>query len=234
MNIKYKITPEQHDNTLLLSDLINIDESEQLELFVTIPDNIRIKIIDDLASGHAEKSFHQLTFTIKENSSLDYEMRLVEKGQDQGTALEQSLTKNLNLHLAGTGAHASAHTIWFGQSNKQLIVNTMQHHQVPHTNSNCVIKTVLSDSASIQCTSMIKVDKNAQHTQAEQSNKNIMLSPQARALSVPQLEIEADDVSCKHGAAMSRFDDEQRFYLQSRGLDEQTSQELLIDAFLTI
>ncbi len=225
MTMKYTIKPEQHDNTLLLSDLLELKAMTELKLAITLPHAVKVTIIDDLTPGESEKAQHSISFTLKENSELSYQMRLID-------ASIQSLTKELDFNLAGSGAHASAHTTWLGKDDQQLIVKTMQHHQVPHTSSNCVIKTVLNDRAHMQCTSMIKVDKDAQHTQAEQSNKNIMLSPASRAVSVPQLEIEADDVSCKHGAAMSRFDDEQKFYLQSRGINNATTQQLLIEAFL--
>ena len=79
---------------------------------------------------------------------------------------------------------------------------------------------------------MIHVAKTAQHTIADQINKNIMLSSTAKAIAVPQLEIETNDVCCKHGAAISDLNDEHFFYLQSRGLDKDQTKQMLVSGFL--
>ena len=79
---------------------------------------------------------------------------------------------------------------------------------------------------------MIRVDRDAQHTDAFQESRNLLLSPRAHADAIPGLEIEADDVRCTHAAAIAQVDAEQLFYLQSRGLDEANSKRLVIDGFL--
>ena len=71
----------------------------------------------------------------------------------------------------------------------------------------------------------------AQQTRADQLNRNLLLSPQARVNTKPQLEIVADDVKCSHGATVSQLEEDELFYLQSRGLDRQLSMSLLVDAF---
>ncbi len=81
---------------------------------------------------------------------------------------------------------------------------------------------------------MIKVEKAAQHTDAHLENKNILLSNGSRAVSIPQLEIEANDVKCGHGAAVSKLNKDDIFYLESRGINAQATQRLLVDAFLNI
>jgi len=77
------------------------------------------------------------------------------------------------------------------------------------------------------------VDKDAQKTEAHQSNKNLVLSKTAQMTTCPELQIFADDVVCSHGATVGQLDDDAMFYLQSRGFDFQLAKEMLIRAFVT-
>ena len=79
---------------------------------------------------------------------------------------------------------------------------------------------------------MIYVAPGAQKTDAYQTNRNLLLSPEARAQSVPMLEILANDVRCSHGSSTSPVDPEQVFYLMSRGIPKEQAQEVLVQAFL--
>ncbi len=81
---------------------------------------------------------------------------------------------------------------------------------------------------------MIHIKKRGQQTKAELENKNVSLGQGSRAVSIPTLEIEANDVVCKHGAAISKLDAEQFFYLQSRGIAVQQARTMLIESFLTL
>jgi Fe-S cluster assembly protein SufD len=80
---------------------------------------------------------------------------------------------------------------------------------------------------------MIRVNKDAQKTDGYQANRNLLLSGNARADSIPGLEINADDVRCTHGSTVSRVDEEEIFYLMSRGIDRLESEVLLVNAFFT-
>ncbi|MBI3962124.1 MAG: SufD family Fe-S cluster assembly protein, partial [Deinococcus sp.] len=78
---------------------------------------------------------------------------------------------------------------------------------------------------------LIRVDKKAQRTNAYQANRNLVLGGEARADSFPKLEIEADDVRCTHGATVGQVDEEELFYLMTRGLDRQKAERLIIYGF---
>jgi Fe-S cluster assembly protein SufD len=108
----------------------------------------------------------------------------------------------------------------------------MQDHQVAQTSSSLHIRAVLDDESKMTSSNMIHVEKGAQNVKAQQSCKSILLSKQAHAIALPQLEIKAHNVACKHGAAISSFNQEQQFYLQSRGLDKESTKRMLIDGFL--
>ncbi len=101
----------------------------------------------------------------------------------------------------------------------------------PHGTSRQLHKCIVADRAHVVFNGKVFVPKAAQLTDAGQLNRNLLLSPKARVDTKPQLEIIADNVKCSHGATVSQLDDEEVFYLQSRGLDETTARNLLINAF---
>ena len=103
--------------------------------------------------------------------------------------------------------------------------------QAPNTKSDLLYKNTLSDTARTIFSGLIVVDPDAQKTDAYQSNRNLMLSDEAEANSLPGLEIQANDVRCTHGATSARIDREQEFYLESRGIGAVQAQELLVFGF---
>jgi Fe-S cluster assembly protein SufD len=108
---------------------------------------------------------------------------------------------------------------------------TLQIHQAPNTKSDLLYKNALLERAKTIFSGLIIVDPDAQKTDAYQSNRNLMLSDEAEANSLPGLEIQANDVRCTHGATSSRIDPEQEFYLQSRGIAKAAADELLTFGF---
>ena len=120
--------------------------------------------------------------------------------------------------LVGRGAEAQVNGVMFTEGRQQLVYNTLQHHESPACRSDLLYKGALQDRSRLVWRGMIKVDKAAQKTDGYQRNDNLMLSNEARADSIPGLEIEADDVRCTHGATSGRVDAEQLFYARARGL----------------
>ena len=105
------------------------------------------------------------------------------------------------------------------------------NHKNTNTKSNIFYKGILKDSSKAVFSGRVLVERNAQKTEATQSDKNLLLSPNVRINTKPSLEIYADDVQCGHGATASYFADEAMFYMQSRGIDKKTSEQLLIQGF---
>ena len=101
----------------------------------------------------------------------------------------------------------------------------------PHSNSNQLQKNIIADKSHGVFNGKIFVPKPAQLTDASQLNRNLLLSPQAKIDTKPQLEITADNVKCAHGATVSQLEDDEIFYLQSRGIDQDAARHLLINAF---
>jgi Fe-S cluster assembly protein SufD len=117
------------------------------------------------------------------------------------------------------------------QDAQEFDQRTLQTHQAPHTSSNLLYKNALLDRARTIFSGLIVVDPEAQKTDAYQSNRNLVLSPEAEASSLPGLEIQANDVRCTHGATTGHVDDEQMFYLESRGIRPALARELIVFGF---
>jgi Fe-S cluster assembly protein SufD len=133
--------------------------------------------------------------------------------------------------LVGRGAEAQVNGVMFTEGRQQLVYNTLQHHEAPACRSDLLYKGALQDRSRLVWRGMIKVDKAAQKTDGYQRNDNLMLSNEARADSIPGLEIEADDVRCTHGATSGRVDAEQIFYARARGLTADEAARLVVAGF---
>ena len=119
-----------------------------------------------------------------------------------------------------------------GDTQSNLKITTVQNHQASNTISKLNIKGVLDDQAKLMSDNTIIVDKNLKNITAEQMNKNLMLNENAHATSIPKLEINSNNVSCKHGATIKMLDSSELFYLQSRGIEKPEAERLLVEAFL--
>lgn len=133
--------------------------------------------------------------------------------------------------LAAPGAHSEMLALTVAHGTQEFDQRTLQIHQAPNTSSNLLYKNALLDQAKTIFSGLIVVDADAQKTDAYQSNRNLMLSDEAEANSLPGLEIQANDVRCTHGATSARIDREQEFYLESRGIRAAQAQELLVFGF---
>jgi Fe-S cluster assembly protein SufD len=134
--------------------------------------------------------------------------------------------------LAGQGAEARVTGAYAGNGSQHLDFDTTQEHAAPHTFSDLAFRGVLADRGTAVWRGMIRVDPEAQQTDAFQESRNLILSPNAHADAIPGLEIEANDVRCTHAAAIAQIDREQLFYLRARGLDEEAAKGLIVEAFL--
>ncbi len=135
--------------------------------------------------------------------------------------------------LAGPGSSAKVTGAYAGNGRQHLDFDTTQEHAAPHTDSDLAFRGVLTDRATSVWSGMIKVDPDAQQTDAFQESRNLLLSTKAHADAIPGLEIEADDVRCTHAAAVAQVDREQLYYLTSRGLPVEVATRLVVEGFLS-
>ena len=133
--------------------------------------------------------------------------------------------------LKGEGSFSEMLGLYFADADQRFAQRTLQSHNAPHATSDLLYKGALKEHSKSDYSGLIKVLKGAQGTDAFQANRNLTLSPDALARSIPQLEIEANEVRCTHGATVSPVEEEHLFYLMSRGIDRVTAQKLVVFGF---
>jgi Fe-S cluster assembly protein SufD len=136
--------------------------------------------------------------------------------------------------LQGRGADGRVTGAYVGHGRQHIDYDTTQEHAAPDTTSDLAFRGILRDRATAVWSGMIRVEPDAQRTDAFQESRNLLLSDGAHADAVPGLEIEANDVRCTHAATVARIDREQLFYAQSRGLERSEAERLLVSGFLGV
>jgi Fe-S cluster assembly protein SufD len=133
--------------------------------------------------------------------------------------------------VVGKGATSNLLAVYFGDGRSMHDFRTMQDHVAPATTSDLLFKGAVRDEAKSVYSGLIRVRKEAAGTNAFQTNRNLVLSEGAHVESVPNLEIEANDVRCSHASAVGPIDEEQRFYLESRGIAPDVAERLIVLGF---
>ena len=133
--------------------------------------------------------------------------------------------------MTGRGGHSEIDAVYFGRGTSTLDFRTFQTHVAPHTTSDLLFKGAVDDYARAVYTGLIRIEADASHVMADQTNRNLKLSPNAWAESVPNLEIENSDVQCSHASSIGPVDADQRFYLESRGVPTDVAEALVVRGF---
>jgi Fe-S cluster assembly protein SufD len=164
---------------------------------------------------------HQVASGEKDSSTL---LSSVALGGDYARVRTES-------RLVGTGAEARQIAVYFGEGSQMHDFRTLQEHVAPKTTSDLLFKGAVEDHARSVYTGLIHIGKHAKGSAAFQTNRNIKLSEGAWAESVPNLDIENNDVRCSHASAVGPIDEEQRFYLESRGIPPSVAERLVVLGF---
>jgi Fe-S cluster assembly protein SufD len=133
--------------------------------------------------------------------------------------------------VAGQGASTRQVALYFADGEQMHDFRTLQDHVAPKTNSDLLFKGAVQDHAKSVYTGLIRIRHDAKGSVAYQTNRNLTLSKGAWAESVPNLEIETNDVKCSHASTVGPIDDEQRFYLESRGIPPEVAERLVVLGF---
>lgn len=133
--------------------------------------------------------------------------------------------------IIGSGADVKMYSLTVANDAQQFDQRTLQIHEAPHATSDLLFKNALMDESRTIFSGLILVEKEAQQTDAYQTNRNLLLAPTAEACSLPGLEIEANDVKCSHGATTGQVDDSELFYMMSRGISKKEAYKLLVFGF---
>jgi Fe-S cluster assembly protein SufD len=173
----------------------------------------------------SERSYHISSIQVHQERNSSYSSCVVTLGAELSR-------ENLGVVLDGPGTDCTLNGVYVIGNHQHTDHHTTIDHAKPYGTSRELYKGILDSRARAVFNGKIIVRKDAQKTDAEQTNKNLMLSDGARVNSTPQLEILADDVKCRHGATIGHLDEEAMFYLRSRGLSESAAKGLLMQGFL--
>lgn len=192
----------------------------RLEIFAKAGATVRRKLVQELAT---DAHFYQQEWThVHENATV------------RGIALNLGGARSrttTELRLEGQAARADLFSLTVADGAQEIDQRTVQRHVSSNAASNLLFKNVLLDRSRTIFGGSIVVGPVAQETKASQSNRNLILSPDAESHSLPGLEIDANDVWCSHGATNGTLDPDQLFYLRQRGIPESEARTLLIQGF---
>jgi len=189
---------------------------------LSIGDNANLRFIELQSWGEHVWNFSHERARVANNGKLDWIFG----------ALGSQLTKNFSeINLDGEGSEGRMSGFYFTDKDQHLDHDTQQNHNAPHTNSDLLFKGALEDTSRSVWQGMIYVAPEAQQTDGFQANRNLVLSKDARADSIPGLEIMADDVRCTHGATVGNVDEDEMFYLKTRGIPEKEARQLIVEGF---
>ena len=219
---------------------------------ILVGKNSQVSVIENYIHHGSESVFTNTVseIVLEENAYVDY-YKLQVKGENayhvgntqvyqEGKSTFNTTTislagslirNNLNVVLDDEHCEANMHGLYMLNEQQHIDNQTMVDHKKPNSYSNELYKGILGGNSTGVFNGKIYVRPDAQKTNAFQSNKNILLSDEASINTKPQLEIWADDVKCSHGATTGQLDEEQLFYLRSRGLGQQEARSLLLYAF---
>lgn len=235
-----------------ITDARSVNVLSQPRTLVYVGENAQVIFAETYATLGTQESFtNQVTEVVVEQAAIVeyYKIQNDAAHANQvgtmhirqiGKSLVNTVTVSLsgaiirnNLNIAMEAEHSESHFygLYFLRGDTHVDNHTVVDNVKPHCESNELYKGVVDDNATAVFNGKIFVQKDAQKTNAFQSNKNILLSDNATVNTKPQLEIFADDVKCSHGCTVGQLDEEAFFYLRSRGMREKTAKSLLVHAF---
>jgi Fe-S cluster assembly protein SufD len=172
----------------------------------------------------SENAFHVATLQVLQEQDSSYSSHSLSLG---GSIVRN----NLNVTLNGTGADCTLNGLYVTKGRQHVDNHTSIDHTGPNCSSRELYKGILDDTSSAVFNGRILVRKGAQKTNSRQNNRNLLLSKGAVINTMPQLEILANDVKCNHGATIGQLNEDELFYLRSRGIDQPAARTLLTYAF---
>ena len=219
------VIAEANSNASIVEHFISINEQNSITKSVTEIELNPNAHIDYLRlQDENNYTFHFSHFASKQNKDSRLSVNSITCGG------KETINDSLN-ELSETGSEVSLYGIFMTDGNQFVDNHTQVIHAAPHTVSSENYKGILAGSSKAIFDGKIIVKQDSQKIESSQSNKNLLLSQNARIHSNPQLEINADDVKCSHGSTTGQLDEDAMFYLQSRGLSAKKSKKMLVEGF---
>lgn len=211
----------------------------QTDLTIQVAPGVEVTFIE---SAHHER----VTIEVGENAVVQY--ILVHNGEGASTRqailqrdavchwrtaiLSGNNSHEISTVHAGDGGFSDHHGIFLGKERDRFTMNYWNEHIAKNTSSNILVHGVLFDHAYADFKGNIKIAQTAAHTDGSLTEQTLLLGDHSRSDSVPQLEIDTNDVKAAHSSSITRIDDEQLFYLQSRGIDQAEGKRMIVRGFL--
>jgi Fe-S cluster assembly protein SufD len=220
-------------------------------LFIT-GDNVNVTVIDEYKDSKVENSAinsvieviagsrsvinfatiqelqHEDKIFLTQRNSLGKDSQL----QNVTISLGGGVSKyNWKTYLDGQGAESRWYGMLYGSNNQHFDHHTSQHHRAGNTSSNMDFKVAVQDEAVSAYTGKIIIDEGSVNCEAFQENRNLLLDDTAKVESIPELEISNDDVRCSHGVTVGPLEQDQIFYLMSRGIDREEALIIILNGF---
>ena len=193
------------------------------DLFVSVGNSIhRVYVLDGQRTFCSDGQVAQ-TIVVEKDAKVDIVI-LIMPGV--------SCDIKLDVTLAGEGAQANLYGAYVCGGDERVKIAVDMHHDLPHCNSRQLFKGIAGGKSRVDFYGKIIVAQDAQRTEAYQENHNILLSDDAKVDTKPQLEIYADDVKCSHGATIGRLNEEEQFYMRSRGITLEDAKVLQMISFI--
>ena len=212
----------------------------------------KLRLVEVYLSANGDTGFNIATTQVSAGVGSQVSRIVVRNWNPQTTAVHmEHLTtgrdaqlRSINLNIGGgavrqesvisaegQGADARLHSLAIAGAGQEFDQRTLQAHEAPDSRSDLLFKNALLAGGRTIFSGMIRVAPEAQHTDAYQTNRNLLLDPSAEANSLPGLEILANDVKCSHGATSGQIDEDQLFYMRSRGISDRLARQLLVFGF---
>ncbi len=201
-----------HHQVAQLHDLIFLKIEDRVQLQLYLLDNFEL----------SEKRTITYHILLEKNAQLNFVI---------GVMHAHDVQIEIHLYLHGDGALADVSGIYALDQQQKFSIKTYQKHYGVGTKSDLVLHGMLKGQAQADVQGLIFIDQQACKTDASQENKNIVVGQFARVVSVPSIEVLNHDVQCSHGTAIGQFDQQHRWYLQSRGFDHASAHQMLIQSF---
>ena len=189
---------------------------------MVVADDARVRYLS--VQEHGPRTWHIALQRAHVGRDASLRSSAVALGGDYARLRSESL-------IDGQGGESDLLAVYFGDGSQMLDFRTLQDHDAPRTRSDLLFKGAVEDEAHSVYSGLIRLRKPAQKAQAFQTNRNLVLTEGAGAESIPNLEIEANDVKCSHASTVGPIDDDQRYYLESRGVPPAEAERLIVLGF---
>lgn len=199
-----------------------ISGKQEVYLIVEQDSICALHSIDVLQCNIEEKAIVHFTILVLQGAQFSMNLAYL-------YALDVDCT--IHVYLEGDRSKADIQGLYALSKEQRISINTYQYHSGVDSRSNLVVKGMLTDFAQAMYSGLIKIDEFAKRVDASQENKNIVLSSRAKVISIPSIEVLEYDVQCSHGSAIGKFDEDDIWYLQSKGFLLDKAIELLIRSF---